>query len=541
MGTAVFIEASSNDGGNPGATVAKVIDGTTVTGFVGGSLAVNNDIFLTGGAALSEKVSATAIQSYGLGAGVVGEPWNFSSGGGDEGNHIFMIANIQGSADTLANGGFGIVAADDLATDSTGVWYIGPQAGSLGGWEYFVVDPASDFNTVVAGSGSWTTNGNPAQLSGVDGVGVRWSVTNTIMGASDNAFLQTMSIGVGYRLTGSASVFTDISSYEQTNRFGALQIKSGIFFPLCKLRIGAATGAAGNTVFDDSGFTVIWPALLRPSGAKATAVGFYGIFADQGTGTTDITMADGLLAAVSPEEFDFEMAGVNSVTLSNLTLDRARLVFLDSAVSWDGGAINNSGQIDLGGAPTFTNIGINNPTDADALKVDATTELANVSNLAFNGAGVGGAGSSAILLTPNGGTYNFVGITFANRVAGSHDVRIPNTTTADTTINVTSGGSTPTVNNQGTGAVTINSNVSITLTGLVAGSEVRVYLQGTGTPVDGVESSGTSFNFSVGAGVAVDIRIFNTQYLPADVLNFSTTSDTSIPIQQIFDRNYSNP
>jgi len=546
-GTVVFIEASSNDGGNPGATATKVVDGSTVSGWVSSaSVAVNTDIFLTGSSSISDKVSATAQYGYGLGAGLVGEPWNFSSGGGDEGNHIFAIINVGSAPDTLDNGGMGIVIADDLTTDSVGVWYTGPQAGSLGGWEYFVIDPSQNFDAVlVAGTGSWTTSGNPSQLSGVDGIGFYWDSTTSIMGASDNCYAQTISVGVGYRMTGTSAVFSEFSTYEETNRYGALTTKGGALFPLSKLRIGQPSGSAGNVTFTDSGFTVIWPAQLRSSGAgsgKATAVGFYGLYADQGTGTTDITLSNGLLAAVSPEEFDLELAGVNSVTITNLTADRARLVNLDSAVSWTGGVIKNSGQIDLGGAPTFTEVTIQDPTDADALKIDATTELANVSNISFDGAGVGGSGSSAILLTPNGGTYNFVGITFANRVAGSHDVRIPSSTTADTTINVSGGGGTPTVNNQGSGGVTINSNITINLTGLVAGSEVRVYLAGTGTVVDGVESSGTSFSFSVGSGVAVDIRIFNVSYLPADILNFSSTTDpTSIPIQQIFDRNYSNP
>lgn len=356
-GTVVFIEAASNDGGNPGATIAKVIDGSSITTFVGGSVALNSDIFLTGTSSISEKVSGASVTTYATGAAAVGDPWNFSSGGGDEGNHIFMIANIQGTAATLANGGFGIVAADDLATDSFGTWYVGPQTGSLGGWEYFVINPSTDFNIVTAGTAVWTTNGNPAQLSGVDGIGARWNVTNTIMGASDNAFLQSMSIGVGYRVTGTDAVFSEISTYEATNRFGALQTKSGTLFPLCKIRIGQATGVAGNVTFIDSGFNVTWQGQVLTTGAKATAVGFYGLFADKGTGTTDITLSSGSLSAASPEFFDLELAGVTSVTIENLSVDRARVVTLDAAVSWIGGTVKNSGQIDASSS-VFTNVDV---------------------------------------------------------------------------------------------------------------------------------------------------------------------------------------
>jgi hypothetical protein len=348
-GTVVFIESVSNDGGDPGATVSKVFDGSTVTGWVSSaSVATNSDNFLTGTTSISDKVSNSTVTGYGLGAGVVGEPWDFSSSGTDEGNHIFMIINSSGTRDTLANGGYGIIAADDLATDSFGTWYVGPQANSLGGWEYYVIDPAQDFDAVTAGTASWTLAGNPAQLSGVDGIGVRWKITNTVMGASDNAFVQSGSIGVGYRITGTSAVFSEISTYENTNRYGALRTIAGILFPLCKIRIGTPSGA-GNTTFSDTGFTVTWEGQTLSDGTtKATATGFYGIFADQGTGTTDITLTNGSLAATSPELFDIDFAGVNSVTCTNLNADRARIVTLDSAVSWNGGTIKNSGQVDAG-------------------------------------------------------------------------------------------------------------------------------------------------------------------------------------------------
>jgi hypothetical protein len=266
-----------------------------------------------------------------------------------------MIANIGGTADTLANGGFGIVVADDLATDSYGTWYVGPQLGSLSGWEYFVIDPAKAFDAVVAGSGGWTTGGNPAQLAGVDGVGVRWKVTNTVMGASDNAFVQTISIGVGYRVTGASSLFSDFSSYEETNRYGALQTKSGILFPLGKLRIGIASGA-GNTTFTDSGFTVIWQGQTRPDGTtKATATGFYALVADKGSGTTDITLSDGTLAAASPEFFDLDLSAATTAVITNVAVNRARLVTLGTTTTWTGGQVTNSGAITASGA-IFTGV-----------------------------------------------------------------------------------------------------------------------------------------------------------------------------------------
>jgi hypothetical protein len=71
---------------------------------------------------------------------------------------------------------------------------------------------------------------------------------------------------------------------------------------------------------------------------------------------------------------------------------------------------------------------------------------------------------------------------------------------------------------------------------------VRVYDTSSGLVVDGVESSGTTFAFSYTPTENVFIRIFHIQYLPADIENFDIPATAaSIPVQQIFDRNFDNP
>jgi len=442
-----------------GGTEVKVVDGSTVTSWVSSaSVAANGDIFLFGSSSISDKVSGATVTGYGLGAGLVGEPWNFASGGGDEGNHIFMIANIGGTADTLANGGFGIIVADDLGTDSVGTWYVGPQAGSLSGWEYFVINPAADFDSVVAGSASWTTTGNPAQLSGVDGLGVRWKVLNTIMGASDNAFLQTISVGTGYRITGTSAVtFVDFSAYEIANRLGALQTKSGVLLPLGRLRIGAASGAT-NTTFSDSGFTVIWQGQTLSNGtSKATAVGFYGLFADIGSGTTNITLDAGTLAAASPETFDLALAGVTAVTITNLAVDRARVVTLDSAVTWNGGSVKNSGVITAAGA-TFKTVQVLTPSvaaDTSALNWNVNTDTdGKLDGCTFT---KGTAAHHAIELganTPSSITLRGITVSGFNAADAANDSVIHNTSGKAITVNVVAGSGTFSFKNTGGGSST---------------------------------------------------------------------------------------
>ena len=80
----------------------------------------------------------------------------------------------------------------------------------------------------------------------------------------------------------------------------------------------------------------------------------------------------------------------------------------------------------------------------------------------------------------------------------------------------------------------------LSLTGLRANSEVRVYQAGTATEVDGIENSGTTFSTTTTQS-SVDLVIFNTQYQPIRTLGVDTTVNVNLPIQQIFDRNYTNP
>jgi len=85
---------------------------------------------------------------------------------------------------------------------------------------------------------------------------------------------------------------------------------------------------------------------------------------------------------------------------------------------------------------------------------------------------------------------------------------------------------------------------TLTLTGLQVNSEIRIFLHGTTTELDGIENSTTSFEYKYvyAENTYVDIVIMNLnyQYYRIDNLLLPST-DSSIPIQQILDRVYNNP
>jgi len=116
-------------------------------------------------------------------------------------------------------------------------------------------------------------------------------------------------------------------------------------------------------------------------------------------------------------------------------------------------------------------------------------------------------------------------------------------------LNVSGGGDTPTVFDFGSPITVINNNISVTITGILPGTEIRVYLsQDFTSPADlteiaGIESTGSpgEFTFSAAAGLIVDIVVLNVDFVlpPANrIRNFTIpTSDTSFPITQLIDRN----
>ncbi|UAW01099.1 structural protein [Synechococcus T7-like virus S-TIP28] len=125
-----------------------------------------------------------------------------------------------------------------------------------------------------------------------------------------------------------------------------------------------------------------------------------------------------------------------------------------------------------------------------------------------------------------GGTYNFTNGSLGELVNGSGlDVTVGVT-------NVTIG------TNTGPNITVVAAPRTLTLNGLKADTEVRIY--DGNTEVAGVELSGTSESFSIDAN-SVDIVIHALGYLNQVLEGIDTTSDVTLPISQVLDRQYNNP
>jgi hypothetical protein len=152
----------------------------------------DGDIAFEGTFAVGDKMSGTneLLVSDNLTGGAAGV-YDFSSGGADEGKHF--IGHPLCKNDLVTDGsGFQIYFGN--ASGHNGSWYVDSST-YTGGYVPRVIDPTRDFDT----AGTWTTNGNPAQLDDVSRMGFEFNVNGTIMGSFNNCLADSFSVGFGLR------------------------------------------------------------------------------------------------------------------------------------------------------------------------------------------------------------------------------------------------------------------------------------------------------------------------------------------------------
>jgi hypothetical protein len=165
----------------------------------------------------------------------------------------------------------------------------------------------------------------------------------------------------------------------------------------------------------------------------------------------------------------------------------------------------------------------------------------NISNCTFTSGGTG----YAIEIGGTAADVTLTGITFTGYAASSgstgNEAIYVNIATGSMSISI-AGGSTPSIRTAGA-TVTVISSATLTITGLVTGSDVVVYSAGTTTVLDDAQENGTSswgYTYSVAdAGDFVDIGVFKTGYRPYYIraLELPATS-SSVPVAQAVDLYY---
>lgn len=215
---------------------------------------------------------------------------------------------------------------------------------------------------------------------------------------------------------------------------------------------------------------------------------------------------------------------INAGTLNLRAITYDQMAFTDCAtITQNSATITNS---------KFKNSKITSATLAD---------MDNISNCQFTSSGTGYAievSGSASTITFTGNT--FTGYASSDGSTGNEAIYV-NIATGTVTINV-SGGSTPSIRTAGA-TVVVNNSVTLTLTGLVSGSDIVILTAGTTTErvnVDANSGSSYGFQYNYTASDYVDICVYKQGYVPYVVRNYLlSNSSTSLPVTQVVDRNFS--
>jgi len=433
------------------------------TGFNTGGISGDDD-FVEGTGALGAKVSSTTTDFYTTSLGATA-PYDFSSGGGESGYHIIMWFNTK----TPINSTTGLTIIVGNGTDRA-KWNVLGSGFYKGGFITRVINTAADFDTISAGT--WTTTGNPAQLSNITQMGGGFTTTTSIMGSFNNCQIDQITIGEGLRVdagtVGTPNTFETVrAADEDTAFYGWWSSSNGTIIGKGKLYIGPATGSA-TSVFNDTAFKVAFANEL-------VATGFYEI-STRGAGT-DVTWELGNISSADSSSVRWSLTvdsttnsfdDTNSVLSGFDTLTLSANTTMTGTTFIDGTSIVQNDAI-LDGC-TFLDA-----NTADGVALITSDNPGDIKNCSFTFSD----GHAIEIDTP--GTYTLTNNTYSGYGANdTNDAVIYNNSGGAVTLNV-SGGDTPTVRNGTSATTTVNSTVSFSLSNVVSGSRVYVEAIAGGT------------------------------------------------------------
>jgi hypothetical protein len=509
---------------------SRVIDAESTTNWVAASATptLEPDFKYQGSNSISAQVKTTEVGFYYRQAGVA---HNFSSP-----QRVWLAKVIATNKDVLDGNGLTL----EIGTGTRTAYYryfvfTAATYPIAGGFQVVPIDPSVTSHRSA-------TVGSP-NISAVEFFGVQadFSATsraqNVAMDAIDyitNGTGLTLVGGDGADVDGTFDDFINTDEGISTNRWGVVQTRNGILYVNGTLTIGSAIA----TIFTDSNKVLVFPSGRFDTGFCGMKINLQNAasqvaltsctFNGRGTQGTPDTRPDYSVSSTVGVGASFTACSFN--TFRNITAN-SKTTFSGCSFLNGLSLVQNSANI------TDCTFSGQTTTAGTAL---ITSNLPNqISGCSFNLAG--GSGHAISITTP--GTYSFSGNNFTGYGAsGTTSAAIYNNSGGAVTLNIVGGGSTPSVRNGAGATTTVNSNVSVTLTGLKNPSEVRVYSAGTTTQIAGQEDVTTgTFTFGVAAGQTVDISILSLGYQNMRLLAYSTSSDTSVPISQVIDRQYANP
>jgi hypothetical protein len=366
---------------------------------------------------------------------------------------------------------------------------------------------------------------------------------NTGFSKSENMGLDAIDIGTGIMLYGTAPTVDGYQAFvtwdEGTvgNRYGVTQQALGSGAPiLCngRLDIGDGTNA---TDFDSVGETVVYPDGYHASGDVGVLVNLNAASSTFTDASTHIGLGT---ASVEDTRPDYTITGSASPGDVTGTLTNFNNVRFDSTVTASNATIQAT-NLELSGSSIFNSTIICDSLSGTATIIDPTFGAnSGIRNTEFVQDNNGHA-----LEIDTAGNYTFTGLTFTGFGAdGSPSSSLYiSAATGQVTISVADGDS-PTYLSDGAD-VLITNPIFFTLTGIESGSEVRIL--SNSLELSGQEEIDTGEDFVYAYNypgytqiVDVVVHALDYEYLLIRGVEL-TNANSSIPIQQTFDRNYLNP
>ena len=483
------------------------------------TLDANSDADATGGwnagnQDTDSQIEGTACVGAKTGNGITryfftnGTTLNFGTGGGAEGRVCYVWYNFLTAGFLDGTSGVrGFVSSNGTVDFEEFTARQITNSTYNGGWANVAIYPGS-----AAASGDFS-GGTYANTS-VENFGITYNSTSNIMGNFNNGLVDHITVAEGLQTTGTGQTFADFETAETTNVYGIFLTQNGIFFPQGKLVFGDGTT---TTTFTSSGETLVFTD--QPAG---DVTGFYEVAFESASTSTFGNLSSGVTSggtsfgcASTAQTFVWNVNGTATLNFYASTLDCANAISLNSTSTFQGSTISRSGQVDLNGA-TITDCIITSSTTgatSGALRIDNTTEIANVTNCTFTN------NTNAIEIT-TAGTYDLDALTFSGNTAAIYF----SPTSGNLTLNILNGtttlsdviGTDVIFNAANTGGtLTVNNNVSVTISGILGNSEVSVlenpspYTQNGATPVslfnqDVVSAvTGTDIELDTGGGANI--------------------------------------
>ena len=226
-----------------------------ISGTGGGpAAALEPDLFVQGANSISTIANKQRVWLY-FDQGTAGGSLDFSPGGANEGEMVYMWINFLTPGFSQTRNGGGITIAMGSSTTNYSEWYLHGSDTYASGWIRVAIDPRKPTSV---------DNGTGVDISAIDFIGFIGDVQGSTARFT-NMYCDRIDVGTGIQITGGDG--TTPASWQEllddddalANKYGIIQERSGVFYLTGEVKIGDESTAGDTTLWEDAtGSTVVF-------------------------------------------------------------------------------------------------------------------------------------------------------------------------------------------------------------------------------------------------------------------------------------------